>query len=61
MLGDLGIASLLLTWGTHLKDLSQIRKNFSLRRLLEAETELVDDAAVIETSTRLRAALRSYV
>jgi len=32
-----------------------------LRRLLEAETELVDDLAVIETATRLRTALRSYV
>jgi hypothetical protein len=32
-----------------------------LRRLLEADTELVDDAAVIETATRLRAALRTYV
>jgi hypothetical protein len=32
-----------------------------LRRLLEADTELVDDLAVIETATRLRTALRPYV
>lgn len=32
-----------------------------LRRLLEAETELVDDLAVIETATRLRTALRPFV
>ncbi|MBA2282654.1 MAG: hypothetical protein H0W25_15700 [Acidimicrobiia bacterium] len=32
-----------------------------LRRLLESEAELVDDAAVVEVATRLRAALRPYV
>jgi hypothetical protein len=32
-----------------------------LRRLLESEAELVDDAAVVEVATRLRGALRPYV
>jgi hypothetical protein len=32
-----------------------------LRRLLETETEVVDDDAVAEVATRLRAALRPYV
>jgi hypothetical protein len=32
-----------------------------LRRLLETETEIVDDEAVVQAATRLRAALRPYV
>jgi hypothetical protein len=32
-----------------------------LRRLLETETEVVDDEAVVGAATKLRSALRPYV